>query len=59
MDWNGTGKDKSHFRFVGCLEVRSSLVASTYFLTLYLKARMWGGYVVALPQNIVLTFKTL
>ncbi len=24
-DWNGTGTDKSRFRFVGCLEVRSCL----------------------------------
>jgi hypothetical protein len=23
MDWNGTGKDKSRFRFVGCLEFQS------------------------------------
>ncbi len=31
MDWKGTGTDTSHFRFVGCLEVRSCLLLGIFF----------------------------
>ncbi len=51
-DWNGTGTDKSHFRFIGCLDARSCLPRRLNIVWLQVRVKLTRRVVSGLNPSL-------